>query len=378
MKLLYGVVGEGMGHAMRSRVLIEHLLDAGHEVEIMASSRAADYLGQRFADVHTIHGLHIISKENRLRLGSTLLSNVLKGSRGLPRQIKAYFQMTEDFAPEAVISDFESWSSLYGESHRLPVLSVDNMQVIHRCTHPPEVLRGQRTSFQLAKAFVKAKLPFSEYFLITTFFFPPIRKDRTALFPPILRPEILDAPRSEGEHLLVYQTSTSHDRLLEALRASGLECRIYGLRRDLEQEVVEGNLRFRPFDEAQFIADLASAKGVIASAGFTLMGECVYLHKPLLAVPLEKQFEQVLNARYLELEGYGMTADQVDQASLTAFLKNLSSYKEKLAAWEQEGNTLLLDALDEQLDRAAAGLTPLHPRSLSGHMRRFLEDDQEA
>jgi len=30
MRLLYGVVGDGMGHATRSRVVITHLLARGH------------------------------------------------------------------------------------------------------------------------------------------------------------------------------------------------------------------------------------------------------------------------------------------------------------------------------------------------------------
>ena len=47
MKILYGVVGEGMGHAMRSRVVLEHLVAQGHELEIMASGRAADFLAKR-------------------------------------------------------------------------------------------------------------------------------------------------------------------------------------------------------------------------------------------------------------------------------------------------------------------------------------------
>jgi uncharacterized protein (TIGR00661 family) len=46
VKILYGVVGEGMGHAMRSRVVLEHLVAQGHEVEIMASGRATDFLGE--------------------------------------------------------------------------------------------------------------------------------------------------------------------------------------------------------------------------------------------------------------------------------------------------------------------------------------------
>jgi uncharacterized protein (TIGR00661 family) len=161
--------------------------------------------------------------------------------------------------------------------------------------------------------------------------------------------------------VLVYQTSTSHDRLLSALRTTGMECRIYGLRRDIDADVVDGNLRFRPFSEAAFIADLASARGVVASAGFTLMGEAIFLHKPMLAVPLGGQFEQVLNARYLEIEGYGMTADAVDEESLTTFVEALPEYQESLDTYSQDGNSALFEALDEQLDKAAAGLTELYP-----------------
>jgi nicotinate phosphoribosyltransferase len=37
MKILYGVVGEGMGHATRSKVTIEHLIAKGHSVKIVVS-----------------------------------------------------------------------------------------------------------------------------------------------------------------------------------------------------------------------------------------------------------------------------------------------------------------------------------------------------
>lgn len=42
MRILYGVVGEGMGHATRSRVVIEHLLAAGHRLHVVVSGRAFD------------------------------------------------------------------------------------------------------------------------------------------------------------------------------------------------------------------------------------------------------------------------------------------------------------------------------------------------
>ena len=46
MRILYGVVGEGMGHATRSRVLLEELIKE-HEVQIVVSGRAKDYLAKR-------------------------------------------------------------------------------------------------------------------------------------------------------------------------------------------------------------------------------------------------------------------------------------------------------------------------------------------
>src|SRR5438874_12370726 len=124
----------------------------------------------------------------------------------------------------------------------------------------------------------------------------------------------------------------------EELAGCGHECRIYGLRRDLKEEVVEGRLRYRPFSEAGFIDDLRTARGVIASAGFTLMGEAVYLRRPMLAVPLAGQFEQVLNARYLEREGYGLCADELTDARLGQFLERIPDCERKLASYTQDGN----------------------------------------
>lgn len=356
MRILYGVTGEGMGHAMRSRVVLEHLLASGHDVEIVASSRAADYLDRRFGSTTKIHGLHMVMEENRIRRGKTLWSNILAGTSGVPKNIAAYFELIDRFVPELVISDFESWSYLYGQTHRIPIISVDNMQIINRCTHPDEVLKGDRTNFHVTKAFVKSKLPFCNHYLITTFFRPAIRKKNTSLHPPILRPEILAATPTQGEHLLVYQTAEGNHELEDILARTGIECRIYGMRRNIEEEEVEGCLRHRPFSEDGFIDDLKSARAVIAGAGFTLMGEAVYLRKPMLAVPLGGQFEQVMNARYLQHEGYGQYAKRLqDESTLRGFLSETSRYQDKLNQYSQDGNRDLLAALDRQLSRAAAG-----------------------
>lgn len=341
-----------MGHAMRSRVVLEHLLSRDDDLEIIASGKAAEYLGKRFAGVTKIHGLHMVLEENRVRKGKTLWSNVLKGMMGVPTNIAAYFEQVERLEPDVVISDFESWSYLYGKLHRLPILSIDNMQIIHRCAIAQEIIDDNRVAFEITKAFIKAKLPGCDAYYITSFFRPPTRKPDTYLFPPILRPEILDAKRGDGDHLLVYQSGSA--ALEAALAKTGLECRIYNMRPGLQHEVTEGKLRFRPFSEAGFIEDLATCRAVIGAGGFTLMGEAVYLHKPMLSLPLEDQFEQMLNARYLELEGYGMwTQSFEDPTVIPRFLERVPACAAKLAGYSQDRNVALLDAVDEFLLKVA-------------------------
>ncbi len=359
MRILYGVVGEGMGHAVRSRVVIQHLLDSGHEVEIMASSRACDFLRKHFEqlEVNRIHGFHLIYEENRVRKGKTLWSNVQTGLAQLPQNIAAYFDLIEKFAPEVVVSDFESWTYLFGIMNRLPVISIDNMQIINRCRLPEEIIAGAEPEFKFTKAFIKSKLPFCSHYLVTTFFRPEVRKPRTTLVPPILRPEILAAKRTSGAHLLVYQTSESYSELPQTLDQLGVECRVYGMRRNITADQVEGNLRYRPFNEQTFVDDLASARGVIAAGGFTLMGEAVYLGKPMLCVPTGGQFEQLLNARYLEHEGYGMAAEVLDSPRpVQEFFSRLDEFAANLQRYTQDGNRQVFDELDGLLDRAATHL----------------------
>ena len=361
MRILYGVVGEGMGHAIRSRVILDELVKR-HDLHVVVSGRAHEYLAKRTSErlhVSKIWGLSIVAEDNEVRNFSTLLAN-LKGAvtGGWPKNVKTYFELAKEFRPDVVISDFETWSYLFAKNHGLPVISVDNMQIINRCQHAPEITRGHEASFQLAKGIVKAKVPGSYHYLVSTFFYPPVRKKRTTLHPPILRPEILSAQAEAGDHLLVYQTYTSNAELPALLQKLGRECRIYGLRRDLKEEVREGNLRYMPFSEERFIEDLRTAHGVVASGGFTLMGEAVYLRRPMLTVPVQGQFEQVINGRYLDQLGFGRMGDEISGDLLGAFLERIPDYRQNLERYVQDGNTDLLTKLESVLQRAVGGEPP--------------------
>jgi uncharacterized protein (TIGR00661 family) len=80
----------------------------------------------------------------------------------------------------------------------------------------------------------------------------------------------------------------------------------------------------------------------------------VYLRKPMLALPLAGQFEQEMNARYLERLGYGTAATTLDETSLKRFLERESTHAEALEGYEQDGNRDTFEAVDrfiEELQR---------------------------
>lgn len=356
MRILYGVVGSGMGHAIRSSVVIAHLLEQGHEVHIVASGGAVRYLNARFGGVTEIWGLDMVVEDNEVDRLMTGVQNFKGLIGGLPGNVNDFFSVEAEFNPEVVVSDFETWTWLFAKVHGLPLVCIDNIQIINRCTHEPDILLGAEEDFKLAKSIVKARTPHADAYLITTFFFPEVRKKRTQLVPPILRNSILSAHVEEGEHLLVYQTSESFKALPEMLKKLDCPVLIYGLRRDITEPVTEENITFKPFSDEGFVHDLATSKGVVASAGFTLMSEAVHLGKPYLATPVRGQFEQVMNGRYAEKLGYGMTDEHLDLKSLEHFVAKLGDYREALQGYVRHDNSATLGALDAFLDRVEAGM----------------------
>lgn len=343
-----------MGHATRSAVVLAELVKE-HEVHIVVSGRAREYLARRFENVHGIWGLTLTYEGNEVRKWQSVLENLKGAVEGWPLNVRAYLELAEAYKPELVISDFETFSYLFAKRHRLPVLSIDNIQIINRCAHDADLIAGHEDSFELTRSLVKSKLPGCSHYLITSFFNPPVRKERTTLVPPILRPEVIAARPEKGEHLLVYQTATTNQGLAEMLAASGLPCRVYGMRRDLREDVVEGSLIYRPFSDQGFIDDLRTARAVITGGGFTLMSEAVFLRKPVLSIPVAGQFEQVLNALYLAKLRYGLYARELTPSVLAEFLARLDEYSAALEGYAQDGNTVMMSALREQLRVAAEG-----------------------
>jgi uncharacterized protein (TIGR00661 family) len=356
MRILYGVVGEGMGHATRSAVVIDHLLSRNHEVRVVVSGKAHGFLLERYRDepgveIDEIVGLTLHYFENRLQRTKSLFWNLSNAPKAIRKNVGVYRKVAEaNFRPQLVISDFESWAALYGLRHGLPVVSIDNMQIVNRCRHAKKIRKGKGFDFRLARTAVRMKVPKAYHYLISSFFFPPVRKRFTTLVPPILRKEIVEAKREPGDHVLVYQKAQSVEQLLAMLRTLPYPFRVYGTYDASEH----GNVSVRPFSASRFLEDLRTARAVVAGGGFSLTTEAIHLHVPIMVTPIERQYEQELNARYLEHLGYGRSNKRLTAKIIDDFVSSSEDYARSLSSYVPRDNSMLFGCVDELIARTAA------------------------
>lgn len=338
-RILYGLSGDGSGHAMRSRVVLGHLASRGHTLKVATYDRGIAVLSKDF-DVTAIEGLSIVARQNRVSLLRTLAENVRKlpGGARAARRVKE--ELFEKFQPELVICDFEPLTAHLALREHVPLVTLDNQHFLRYVEH--ERVPGRTAEARTTLAIVRAIVPRSQRSIVTSFLPGRTKNARTFLVPPILRPEILAAQPRPGEHVLVYCTQV-YESLLDDLRSlPSVPFRLYGF----ERAGKERNLEFKKFSASGFLDDLASARAVIATAGFTLLGEALHLRKPLLALPMKGQFEQELNAFLLGRQGWGKDGRETTREMLGDFLFRVPEYQAALESYPRQDNRKTFVAVD--------------------------------
>ena len=321
--------------------MLTHLLAAGHEVKAVSYDRGYRNLADDF-DVFETEGLSIATAENRVSIARTFTENLSRLSDGVRKLRELRHVCFKDFEPHVVITDFEPMTAYLANHYELPLVTIDNQHRMRYMRYPcPEDLRNDA---RVTETVIRLLVPRPDLSLVTTFYFGEVTNERTKLFPPILRREVLELEVEDGAadgHVLVYFTK-GFESFLEHLSAAGRErFVVYGAGR----EGAQGNLDFRA-PGPEFLEDLRTAKAVVSTAGFTLMTECLHLGKPLLALPMAGQFEQELNALLLEEAGYGKNGRAAGAETVGDFLYRIPEFRERLESYPRADNTALFEELD--------------------------------
>ena len=77
------------------------------------------------------------------------------------------------------------------------------------------------------------------------------------------------------------------------------------------------------------VEDLATSDALISTAGNQLVGEALYLGKPVFGMPEARNYEQYINGHFLKQSRAGdtMELEQFDAARLKGFLSRLDDYR---------------------------------------------------
>jgi uncharacterized protein (TIGR00661 family) len=346
--ILYGVMGEGRGHSSRSKKVIEFLHQQGHEVRIVSSNKGTEYLSKHF-DVDDILGLEFVYKGHKVDMPATLMKNWSNLTDDSGKTTKKLDSIISDFKPNLIITDFEPFVPRAAKKRNIPFISIDHQHLMQNTKLEFEPEWGAH--FQLGKTVANLMHSGASKFFITSFYFPKLKKrfrKNTELVGPILRDELFSKDVHNSNHILLYVTTPEASRMLDLASQVDEEFVAYGFK---DQEDID-NIYFKEPSTDGFLQNLASSKAVVTNGGYTLMSEALFFGKPIYSLPLEDQFEQLMNAYYLQKEGYGKYELSPTEDGFNEFLSRLDEYKNNISRHSKRfnGNDRLFSSLQKSID----------------------------
>ena len=333
-KIFYSMAGEGRGHATRVRAMVEQLRYE-HQIVLFAPDQAYDFLAPRYTgeipnvEVRRIPGLRFHYTRGRLDLTKSVWHGLgyLWKLPGLIGQLK---RTLRDERPDLVVADFEPALPRAARACGVPFISLNHQHFLVACdlSSLPFALRQHARLMSLA---VQAHHRGEISTVVSSFFCAPLRRgfEFVKQVGPLLRPEIRRAVPTRGDYLLSYLRPNAPANVLDMLRTSDREVRVYGL----GERSPDGPLKFFPLGEQTFVDDLAGCAALVGAAGNQSLGEALYLGKPVLALPEEQHHEQQINSHFLAQMGGGdwTSAEQARPATLNRFLSQLDDFRGALA-----------------------------------------------
>lgn len=343
--IFYCICGEGMGHAIRSSVIIDRIKDK-YDVYIFSSDRAYKYLNEKFDNVYKIGGFNTVYINNKVNNTKTLINALKRNPLNIKEGYEELYKKARKLSPDVIVTDFEIYATMVSKLLSIPLISLDNIHMITQTAidYPPK----HQGEMLKAKGVIKSYVTKPKIHILTSFFYPKIKpKKRAVLYPPVIREDILKLKPTIEDHIIVYQTSKESVKLVEQLKSLNEKFIVYGFNKD----EVDENLTYKLFNENEFYNDLASAKAVICNGGFTFISEAISLKKPIYSVPAIGNFEQTLNGFYVQKLGYGEYHEEMSPKKVEKFLKRLPKYQEKLAKVKKTNNDGIVNELIYRIEK---------------------------
>lgn len=346
-RIVYGIQGDAFGHVSRALALAEDM--PNHEFLFVGGGktlalRSGEYRVEEVPLIRTYYA------GNKVRIAATVY-HTLKVVLDLEGTTKRIAGKLEEFQPDVVLSDYEYFAPRAAAFLGIPCVSMDNQHFLTKCSarHPV----SQALSRLMLTAPLRCLYDRADYYIISTFFrLAPKNPGNTSVFPPILRKKVTQIVPAEGDHVLVYQTSPTFEKVAGLLLRIPHRCFIYGC----GKRSSHGNLVYKDPSEQEFLEDLASCRYAITNGGLNVIAEALYLGKPVLSFPIHFAYEQFFNAYMLANHGYGDYSLDLapDLGTIARFEERLDLFRANIAAGSFFGNHKVIERLEEIMGNGRA------------------------
>lgn len=349
--IFYSCSGEGRGHASRARTIIEDL-KGKHSITVYAPEHAYELLYPLYKNsevkIKKIPGLLFYYNEmKKLDYFTTIVKSIdyLIKQSGI---VDTIYRDIEREKPDLVITDFEPSLPKAAEKYGIPYISVDHQHFLATYDLSTLPISLQQMAMFMATTVNLFYMKQSET-VVSAFYFPPLKKNcknvqQIGIF---LSKDIRDITPHDGKHVLVYMRRYLNNNLVKALEKCKSKVIIYTNEKCRSYR----NIKFKKISPKGFIEDLADCRALVSTAGNQLIGEALYLGKPVFSIPEPGNYEQEINGHFLQKSGGGENVymHMIDDHAIKRFLDRRGDYIGVVDRDKLIGNNHAYDIFDKYL-----------------------------
>lgn len=325
MKILFIIQGEGRGHLTQALALRQQLTVEGHQVVgALVGKSPSRHVPAFFREkigvpVHTFDSPNFLptAKNKQVKLGYSIAYNLLRLHK-YAASLVYLRRMIRETEADVVVNFYELITGLTYLFYRpdIPLICIAHQYLF---LHPDFVFPKQSNlSIVSLKFFTRLTAIGAVKKLALSF-----RKMREVpvrgivVVPPLLRKEVLTVRPQNGDYLHGYLLNSGFAEEVMRWHAAhtNVPLHFFWDKKGAEEEIkIDTGLTFHPLDDQLFVKCMAGAKAYATTAGFESVCEAMYLHKPVLMIPVH--IEQICNAFDAMRSGAGRVADRFDLDAL--------------------------------------------------------------
>jgi len=357
-KFIFLVQGEGRGHMTQAISLYQILTNNGHRVLhiFIGKSRRRQIPGffiKAFkVPVEPLNSPNFISDSQNKSI--RLISSIIYNARYLKRyyrSLKRIDQVVEQIKPDALINFCDFLGGFYNFFFK-PSLKFFAIGHHFMTDHPDyKFAKGRFFHKRLflinnymnsIGAYKKLALSFVSYY--------PAKVKNTIIVPPLLRNQLQELKSTNSDFILGYMVNDGYSQEIIdwSLENPTIRLEIFWDRKE-EPEIkrVGDNLTFHQLNADKFLKKMAQCKGMVTTAGFESVCECMYLGKPVLMIPVSGQYEQACNAIDAEQAGAGIQEKSFNISKLIHYIPTYKNPSESFRSWHEKGQEIVVRELTD-------------------------------